>query len=65
MTDLLTGALPPVTLADQIRCVRRELGKRKGAYPRFVANGTMKQGEADEQIRLMEAVLATLEKLVK
>lgn len=63
MTDLLDGALPPVTLGDQIRCVERELKLRKGAYPRWVGDGRMTSGRAAEEIRRMEAVLATLQAL--
>jgi hypothetical protein len=61
--DLLTGALPPVTLADQVACVEREIAMRKRVYPRWVGDGMMKQGAADEEIRRMEAVLETLRRL--
>lgn len=61
MTDMLSDALPPVPIADQIAAVERELEMRRRVYPRWVANGKMKQGTADEEIRRMEAVLATLE----
>lgn len=63
MSDLLDGALPPVTLADQIRCVEREIALRRHVYPRQVSIGRMKPGEADEEIRRMESVLATLRSL--
>ena len=55
MTDLL-----PISLADQIASVRREIGMRKGVYPRWVASGKIKQDAADREIERMEAVLKTL-----
>lgn len=51
---------PKVSLERQIRCVKRELGKRKGVYPRWVASGRMTQEQADDEREAMEAVLATL-----
>lgn len=60
MTDLLSNNLPPVPLKDQIACVEREIAMRRRVYPRWVESGKLKQGEADEEIRRMEAVLETL-----
>lgn len=60
MTDLLTNALPPVTLAEQIVAVEREIGLRRRVYPNWVQQGRMRQSTADEEIRRMEAVLVTL-----
>jgi hypothetical protein len=45
-----------VTVADQIRCVRRELALRKRVYPSFVNRGKMKQEEADKELAAMQAV---------
>jgi hypothetical protein len=53
----------PVPLADQIRCVGRELGLRRRVYPKWIASGRMKQDDADREIAAMEAVLATLKDL--
>lgn len=55
MTDITK-----VTLVQQISEVGREIGLRRNVYPGFVAKGKMRQGEADEHIRRMEAALATL-----
>jgi len=51
--------------------VARELVMRRNLYPRWVANGKMKQEQADERIRLMQKVydwvveqLPTTEKLI-
>ena len=63
MNDLLTDALPPVTLADQIKCIERELAMRDRVYPRWISSGKMKQAAAHEEIRRMEAVLDTLNRL--
>jgi hypothetical protein len=65
VADLLTGALPPVTLADQIRAVEREIAMRERVYPRWVGTGTMKPATADEEIRRMKAVLAILKALAQ
>jgi hypothetical protein len=53
-----------IPLAQQIRCVKRELRKRQEVYPRLVAQGTMPQAFADDQTATMVAVLATLEWLL-
>jgi hypothetical protein len=62
MTELFAPSL-----ADQIACVKREIGKRRAAYWRFVANkhsrNHMTQAKADREIATMEAVLQTLEEL--
>lgn len=60
MSDLLSDALPPVTIAEQIATVEREIALRRRVYPRWVSYGRMKQATADEEIRRMEAVLETL-----
>lgn len=53
-----------IAIADQIRCVERELKMRRRAYPRWVTQGRMSQDMADAEIAAMEAVLATLQGLV-
>lgn len=52
-----------VPLAAQIACVERELGMRRSVYPRRVADGKMRQAQADQEVRAMEAVLETLQGL--
>jgi hypothetical protein len=52
-----------IPLADQIKCVERELKMRKGAYPRWVHDGRISQEHADTEIARMQAVLETLKKL--
>jgi hypothetical protein len=49
-----------VSIADQIKEVGRELGLRRGVYPKFVARGSMTQQEADAAIAKIEAAYATL-----
>jgi hypothetical protein len=63
MTELFAPSL-----SDQIACVKREIGKRRAAYPRFIASpkhhhNHMTQAKADREIATMEAVLQTLEEL--
>ena len=52
-----------IPLADQITCVRREIGMRERVYPKWVTGGRMKQEAADRELAAMRAVLATLEAL--
>jgi hypothetical protein len=54
---------PPVPLALQIAEVEREIAMRANVYPKLVRTGKMRQGEADEHIRRMRGVLATLRRL--
>lgn len=49
-----------IALSTQIQAVDREIAKRKSVYPGLVARRKMRQGEADLQIKYMEAVLDTL-----
>jgi hypothetical protein len=53
-----------ITIDRQIACVRREVSMRRKVYPRWVSVGKMTQEEADRQLQTMEAVQATLEKLL-
>jgi hypothetical protein len=52
-----------MSLQTQISCVRREIAIRKNVYPKWVATGKMRQGEADFEIAAMTEVLETLMKL--
>jgi len=54
---------PAVPLELQIKAVGREIGMRRGAYPKFVASGRMKQEAADAELAAMEAVYQTLKDL--
>lgn len=46
----------PITLADEIDCVRREVAYRKRVYQRLVAKGSMSPDFAQRQIAVMEAI---------
>lgn len=50
-------------IQEQILSVRREIAMREKVYPRWVASGKMKQHMAEREIRNMQAVLQTLEKV--
>lgn len=52
-----------ITIIEQIKCVERELERRKNAYPGRVAVGYMAQSDADVEIAIMEAVLDTLKRI--
>jgi hypothetical protein len=64
--DLFGAAIAPgaFTLAEQIRCVGREISMRKTTYPRWVYAGKMSAPKAEEEIACMEQVLRTLRSLV-
>lgn len=49
-----------ITLDQQIACVRRELAMRKNVYPKWVANGRMKQEAAEKEMAHLQAVHDTL-----
>ena len=51
---------PKVPIAGQIAEVQREIQLRRNFYPRQVASGKMREGEAEMCMRRIEAVLATL-----
>ena len=50
-----------ISLSEQIACVRREVRLRERVYPRRIAEGRMRQAEADRELVRMRAVLQTLE----
>lgn len=52
-----------VPLADQIACVRREIGMRERVYKRWVSDQKMSQHKADTELEAMRAVLETLLKI--
>lgn len=60
MPDLLADQ---ITIDDQVRAVEREVGMRRGVYPRWVASGKMKQAKADYEMAAMEAAATTLRRL--
>lgn len=52
-----------IPLESQIKCVEREIKFRKRVYARRISLGKMSEVFADQQIKLMTAVLATLTEL--
>lgn len=52
-----------VSIDDQIKSVRRELGMRERVYPRRVADGKMTTTQAAHETAAMQGVLATLERV--
>lgn len=59
--DLFPKARIP--LKAQIECVEREIKFRRRVYARRVFKGTMSQDFSNQQIKLMESVLRTLQQL--
>ena len=60
MTDLLSGAEPPITQADRVRCIERELAMRRRVYRNWVSQKKMDQGTADREIAVMKDILSIL-----
>lgn len=50
----------PVTHAEMVACVERELGYRQKVYPRWVSAGKMRASKAAVELARMIAVLAYL-----
>ena len=53
----------PISLDNQIACIRREISLRRNVYPKLLVSGQMTQAWADFQMDAIEAVLATLVQL--
>lgn len=64
MTASLLPARKP-DLIEQMKSVRREISMREQVYPRWVADGKMKQTVADHELACMRAVLDTVEAAYK
>jgi hypothetical protein len=56
MSDLF-----PVTLAEMIREVRREVGARERLYPSWVRDKKIREQAATQRLAIMRAVLKYLE----
>jgi len=50
-----------ISIDEQIKEVKREIGMRRRVYPKW--NGGVMSEKQQYQIRVMEAVLASLEKI--
>lgn len=48
------------SLSQQISEIGREIGLRRNVYPGMVIRGKLRQGEADEHMRRIEAAYETL-----
>ena len=53
-----------ITLGEQIAEAQRELALRKKCYPAWVKSGKLDAGDAQYQIRVQEAIVRTLMRLV-
>lgn len=58
MTDLFDDH--PIPLREQLAEAERELHLRLSVYPRRVSAGKMTQAQAERQIRVQRAIIATL-----
>ena len=60
MPDLLSGAEPDITRADQVRCVEREIKMREKVYPIWVEQKKMTEAAAAREIAVMKSILVML-----
>lgn len=51
-----------VPLGEMVTEARRELAMRRNVYPKHVYTGMLRQPLAERRIRVMEAIIETLEK---
>lgn len=58
MSDLL-----PITTHEMIAEIEREIVMRERVYPRWVADGKLKQAKADRQIAILRAAVRRLREL--
>jgi len=47
-----------ITYDQKRAAIEREIKMRKRVYPRWVSDGKMSQAKADEEIAIMQAILA-------
>jgi len=47
---------PPFTMKELVACVGREVGLRRGVYPKWVATGRLSQDKANKEIAMMQEV---------
>jgi hypothetical protein len=59
----LSGDLLPITVAEMINEIEREIGLREWVYPGLVERKKLRQAKADRQIAIMRAVLDHLKSL--
>lgn len=55
--DLLTRVEPPITAADMVEELNREIGMRQRVYPVLVDKKRMTQGEADRRVAILRAAM--------
>lgn len=55
---------PRFSLRDQIRCIEREIVRRRRTYPRDVYTGKMTAPVMEKEIALMEQVLRTMQAMI-
>lgn len=59
----MSGDLLPITVAEMINEIEREIGLREWVYPGLVERKKLRQAKADRQIAIMRAVLDHLKSL--
>jgi hypothetical protein len=54
-----------VPVGEMLTEARRELAMRRSVYPKHVTTGRLREPIAERRIRVMEAIIETLEKKAK
>lgn len=50
-------SLFPISRADKIACLTREVAMRERVYPRWIEKGNMTQEKADHELAVMKDIL--------
>lgn len=56
MTDAISSA-------DKLACAKRELRMREQVYPRWIAQGRIKEAQARHELAVMRAIIDDYQKL--
>lgn len=49
-----------ITVAEQVKCIERELALRKRVYPRWIEQSKISPGKAEYEIKVMESIRLSL-----
>ena len=53
-----------ISNAEKLACAKRELQMRENVYPRWIAQGKIREAEARHQFAIMRAIVDDYKKLV-
>jgi hypothetical protein len=56
---------PPISLAEQLKELRRELAQREHLYPRWIGEGKLTKAVADHRMACLVNTIAAVESLAE